>query len=453
MFQEKYNENRSQIYKISFSLDDIKPFVLLHIDSAQDMNNPHSLSRLRMYQQYHKPLEDWFKKNCNKTPSKADKLAFIILLSYPKQRVIDATSFDDFKLFTEKDQQNSDFKIINTIDLDYNDDEAVQFDEHIDCICSKDKLKYVTRVENKYSGIELYIGSECIKKYKIVSEEEIKKMNDINSKKKERQREINEGLPLGYYEEQRKIDKDGKIEEKNRKIEEKRKKARQKIKEKLDTGNYRYCYLCNTSLMNIKSEKNKRICESCVENDRGHLIAEYYPSISNSIIKKCQIYDCNNCDNPFNYYFSHSEYLCKPCTEENKIISCKICKTCVLLDIDSSDLYCESCEKKLINCVDCNQETIRWTNCSNRCQTCQLCYNNKMILVNCQKCNEEFDRKQIDDWRTFCGLCYNDIREQTPLCKCGKIMVLKTVKKEGANKGKKFFGCPTFPDCNSFIWI
>ena len=85
-------------------------------------------------------------------------------MSYPKQYIIDATSFDDFKLFTEKDQQNSDFKIINTIDIDYNDDEAVQFDEHIDCICSKDKLKYVTRVENKYSGIELYIGSECIKK-------------------------------------------------------------------------------------------------------------------------------------------------------------------------------------------------------------------------------------------------------------------------------------------------
>lgn len=445
MFQDKQNENKSQIYKISFSLDVIKPFVLLHVDSAQDINNPYSLSRLRFYGQYHRPLEDWFKKNCNKPPSKADKLAFIILLSYPKQRVIDATSFDDFKLFTEKDEQNSDFKFINTIDLDYNEED--EFDEHIDCICSKDKLKYVTRVENKYSGIELYIGSECIKKYKIVSEEEIKKMNDINSKKKERQREIDEGLPVGYYNDLRLCEKNRKLEEKNRKLEEKKKKARQKIQEKLDTGNYKLCYLCDKSLMNIKDNKNKRICESCVENDRGHLIEQYYPSISDSITKKCQIYDCNNCDNPFNYYFSNSEYLCKPCTNEHKIIFCKICKTSVLLDINSGDLYCESCEKKLFKCVDCNEETIRWINCSNRCQTCQMCYDNKMILQKCETCETCFERKNGDTWKKICPDCFDN----RPLCKCSKKMVLRIVKKEGVNKGRKFYVCKE-SKCIDFVW-
>jgi hypothetical protein len=450
MFQEKINENKPLIYKISFTLDVIKPFVLLHINHAQDINNPHSLSKLRFYGQYHRPLEDWFKKNCNKPPSKADKLAFIILLSYPKQRVIDATSFDDFRLFTVNDDKKSDFKFINTIDLDYNEED--EFDEHIDCICSKDNLKYVTRVENKYSGIQLYIGSECIKKYKIVSEEEIKKMNDINSKKKERKREIDEGLPVGYYndlrlcEKNRKIEeKNRKIEEKNRKLEEKNKKERQKIQEKLNTGNYKLCYLCHKSLMNIKDNKNKRICESCVENDIGDLIE----AISDSIIKKCQIYDCNNCDNPYNSFFSNNEYLCKPCTKDNKIILCKICKTCVLLDIDSSDLYCENCEKKLFNCIDCSQESIRWANNSDRCQTCQLCYNNKMILQKCETCETCFERKNGDTWKKICHDCFDDL----PLCnKCSKKMVIRIVKKDNKNKGRKFYACKE-SKCKYLAWM
>ena len=444
MLQE---ETKPEIYRITFSLEEIKPLVLSEIDRAQDINNPMSLSRLRFYEQYHTKLEEYLKNTKNKKPSKAEKLAYIILLSYPKKYIIEANSFDDFRLFKKKDKEESDFKIFDKIDMEYN--EFDEFDDHIDCICSKswdEGLREVTRVENKLSFIMLYVGSECIKKYKIVSEEEIKIMNEINAKNRERKKEIKECLPIGYYEEERKNEK---LKKKQEKMQEKREKEQPKI----DSGNYRRCYLCDNSLMNIRNDRNKRICDKCIKNDddfRGTLImSSNFGQLINNIKYECKRYDCNNCDTEFISLLSNNEYLCKKCVKYNKILSCKICKEKVLLAIDSNDIYCEDCEIRLINCIDCNEVTIRYTDDSTRCKTCQLCYDNKIILQKCCDCEEDFVRKQKEIWRTYCEPCFKNI--EFPECICSKKMVQRTVKKEGVNKGRKFYVCKE-GKCKEFIW-
>jgi hypothetical protein len=433
------DDNTNVFYKIGFSLFDIKPLVILHIKSAQDINNPYALYRLRFYEQYHNPLEVWFKQKYNKMPSKADKLTFIILLSYPINFITNAVSFDDFKLFNLKDENNSDFKLIDVINIEFNDNDEFN-DEHIDCICSKDNLRYVSRVENKYSHIELYIGSECIRKYKIISQEEINRMNEINEKLKERQKEIKECLPIGYYEEEKKINKIKKYEEKN-------KKENEKIKKKIESGNYRICYICNITLMNIRFAKDKRICEKCdlclfKFIHKSH----YYKRLHNQINLLCKHYECNNCDKDFIFILSGSEYLCKFCKNFYKTINCNICKINVLIDINSNDIYCSDCDQKIIKCLDCNQTFIKNINNTYRCKICQMCYDNKLKIQKCQECSNNFTRKENESWKKNCNKCYD--LNKSKICKnCDQEFdvnineLWKTICVECYKKSKNIFDC------------
>lgn len=399
MIEHESEEKKCEIYNINFTLDDIKPLVLSNIDDAQDINNPHSLSRLRVYEAYHEPLEIWFKKKYNKMPAKADKLAFIILLSYPKKFIINAKTFDEFKLYNNKNEDKSDFKLVGVIDIEFNEHDEFN-DNYIDCICSKDNLKYVSRVENKYSHIELYVGSECIRKYKIISKEEIIRMNEINERQKERQKEIKEGMPIGYHEEIRRQN----IIKKN---EDKLQKAQEKIQKKIDSGNYRICYLCNNTLINIRHNKYIRICERCdIPINVRKSLSVYYSCLSRQILLLCKRYTCNNCEMPFITLLSKSEYLCKKCIIDYKTISCKICNTNILLEISSNDIYCQDCEEKLFKCIDCNEIFIRDINKLDRCRTCHLCFENRMILQKCEECKDSFARKEKENWRKVCNSCF-----------------------------------------------
>lgn len=121
----------------------------------------------------------------------------------------------------------------------------------------------------------------------------------------------------------------------------------------------------------------------------------------------------------------------------------------MLLENDSTDTYCEYCEKNLINCIDCNKVTIIQHIGSNRCETCQLCYDNEKILQKCCECEEEFVIKKKDYWRSYCETCFKNI--EFPKCKCLKKTVQRIVKKEGKNKGRKFYVCKE-GKCSEFIW-
>jgi hypothetical protein len=51
---------------------------------------------------------------------------------------------------------------------------------------------------------------------------------------------------------------------------------------------------------------------------------------------------------------------------------------------------------------------------------------------------------RINDWRECFG----------PLCKCGAPMVLRTVRKDGPNKGREFYSCANWraTKCDGFQW-
>ena len=439
MLQEE--ESKPGIYIISFTLQEIRPLIIKYIDISQDPNSHNSLWNIKDYNYYHEQLKDYYLQiGKQKKPSKLDKLAYIVLLSNSKRKILDSESIEDFKLFRE--DREADFKIIKVIEAEYNENDE-DHEDHNDCVCSYQNLKFVYFVENIHTGIVLRVGSECITKYKLVSKEEFESKNkifkEIMSKKKERQSELEKGLPLGYFEEQKQL-------EKIKKEEEKSKKEKETIQKKLDTGNYRICYSCNSSLINIKNNKNTRFCDTCIDDYHRASIKNYLISDLKQKLERCI---CNNCDISFISLLSKNEYLCKQCVKDNKIISCKICKSNLLLEIDSTDIYCEDCEKKLFNCMECNEVTIRQHIDSIRCETCQLCYDNKKILQKCCECQEDFVIKQKEYWRTYCETCFKNI--EFPECKCLKNMVQRTVNKEGPNKGRKFYVCKE-SKCKEFIW-
>jgi hypothetical protein len=50
------------------------------------------------------------------------------------------------------------------------------------------------------------------------------------------------------------------------------------------------------------------------------------------------------------------------------------------------------------------------------------------------------------------GSDYNGADADTPNCQCGKPSALRTVKKEGPNLGRRFFGCSVKDGCSFFQW-
>ena len=130
-----------------------------------------------------------------------------------------------------------------------------------------------------------------------------------------------------------------------------------------------------------------------------------------------------------------------------------LCSELMVVDINTNNVFCDDCEKKIITCIDCKIGFIQNT-CETRCKCCQFSYENKLINKRCVACNEEIAIKQTELWRTYCNTCYRnvqDIIQTPPKCKCSLNMIQKTIKKEGINKGRKGLGCPKFPNgCNEF---
>jgi hypothetical protein len=450
-----HNEENKNEYKISYSLDEIRPLIIREIPTAQDPTGMFNLSNLKIFKYYHELLEDYLKGFNPNKPTMAEKLAFLCLLSYPEQKIREAESFDCFKLFTDNQNKDSDFEIIEIIDSEYNEQDE-HTNERYDCICSYQKLKKVFKVENLYTGITLYVGCDCIKTYCIVSKKELteknKEMDEIRKKNRDRKREIEEGLPLGYYKEQ-------KIQEKIKKLQEKELKKREKEDEKINTGNYRRCYECDISVFNIRNNKNQRFCENiCFNKNKlfnmicniNYTFKYYYDK--NWYNRMCEICYCVNCDVEFVAKRYEKKYLCHLCEKEKKILNCNWCDKEFLDSIESNDKYCSECDKFMTACIDCNID-FKKTN-TDRCNLCNYKYENKTIIVNCEECENEFPRKQNQNNITYCLDCYKIKINNPPICKCGKEKIARTTKKDSPNKGRQFFCCPTNPGCrNSFEWL
>lgn len=421
------SNSKENIYKVSFTMDEIKPIVLENIDRAQDIRSQWCLSRCVTYEIYHYPIEQFYKENKSKKPSMADKLAFILLLSYPKQMVEKFNDISELKLFSD---DNTDFTYERYFEL--TEDET----DHHDCVCSYERLQTIHIVHNKYSGVQLQIGSSCITKYKIISNKELQKFKEAEKLRKEQQKEILEGKPIGYYKELKRIKKE---ERANFKIE----KEKEKIETKIKSGNFKICYKCNINLVDIR-HNNLCICNKC-KNPIDILI--------NHAVKTYEINACVNCEKTFIDKKNIDSYLCKNCKLHKKVIQCKMCFTeLFLIDINSTDKYCEKCEKKIKICIDCKNNYLENNMHNVRCYSCQYNYENRLIIIDCKSCKNEFSTK--DNWRTYCNECYKRIKyvlENPPVCNCGLEMIGRTIKKDGPNKGRKGLGCSEFPNgCGKF---
>jgi tRNA A37 methylthiotransferase MiaB len=196
--EELYNhdEENKKEYKITYTLDEIRPLLIREIPTAHDPKGIFNLSNLKIFEHYHEMLDNYLKRFKKNKSTMSEKLAFICLLSYPEPKIREAKSFDCFKLFTYNENKDSDFEIIEIIDSEYNEQDE-HTNEGYDCICSYQKLKKVFKVENIYSGITLYVGCECIKTYCIVSKKELteksKEMDEIRKKIKIEKKKLMKG--------------------------------------------------------------------------------------------------------------------------------------------------------------------------------------------------------------------------------------------------------------------
>jgi len=162
-------ESKEKVYRVTIELNEIKHLVLERVDEAQDVNNTDNLSRCTIYNMWHIPLIQHYKKYKNRSPLMADKLAFVVLLSYPKKYIETLDKISDLKLYNknEKDDPESDFIYEGTMD-----------EQGSNCICSKCSINIVHIVRNKYSGIILQVGSDCIERSKLLTNKELQKSKD-----------------------------------------------------------------------------------------------------------------------------------------------------------------------------------------------------------------------------------------------------------------------------------
>jgi hypothetical protein len=427
--------------KINYTLEEIKPLVLKHLKEEHTNTSfndcfccKYCLSTKISYElYYHQSLIKYLKSiNKKKHPTNADKLCFLVLLSYPIDFIEKLNDLSEIKLFSD---ENTDFNFIEMLE---------DTTELNDCCCGHKKLYYVHVVENKYSKVRLQVGSECITNYKLVSGDELEKIKNAEKLYKEKQKEIQEGKPIGYYEEERK-------RKKELAKEEKVKKHKEKLNKKIASNeNYKLCYICQDNIAD-KRTYNICVCTNCI-----HL---NYTILTNDIkINKYNFYECAECNKMFINKKTNMPYvLCKKCQLISKLIKCSSysCEAIILTEINDYAInYCDDCEKNIIQCIDCDKNFIK-NGSQTRCKSCQYNLNNNIIMKSCVKCMQKMLVKSTETWKVYCNICYVEVNERIdnpPICKCGDDMIEKIIKKNGINKGRKGLACPNYPNgCNDFI--
>ena len=406
--------------------EELKEIVYREMITAQDIHSPFYLSKLYNYDIYHEELEKHFTQNSKKNPTQTDKLAFILLLTYPKEMVERFTNFTNLKLAFNNRLEESDFESKGFI---IHDDFGVA-----NCICDED-IKNVHIFMNKYSGINIQLGSKCNKRYGLISPRDPNFKSDCKliREYKERQREINEGLPIGYHEELRKSKKKNqiikklntfinkhlktikKIKDKQEKEEKKQQEEEEKLmaqednytKQLMITNNYKKCIICRKEGLYSKYCK-LTICNKCVNNkdkNKKNLI-------NNEILKKKREYkedECLNCENKFIYRRKGIlKHFCDTCEKKYKILKCSLCPNECIDEINSTDIFCNICDEKSKNCIDCKHKFISEDTNLLRCNLCQYRFISNIKVKICQECEDVFEIKENENWKTYCGDCFKN---------------------------------------------
>lgn len=386
------------------------------------------------YMYYWISLEKFMKKYYNCKPEKPDKFIFLLLLTYPKKYIINLKSFLQLKIaFNE---------IKNTGSSDQSDFTCTGYHYSLDnnCICSQ-KIDNVFEFYNNLSGTIFNVGSVCNDRHRVISEDD-ENYKLMKRAERDRREEKKNGLPEGYNEKQR---------QNKREYQESTINYDISINDPTIPKSKSYltnsiCYLCNTSKIFSQSSNGVSGICSCIPTGSKLSKKRYLKQLSN----KVTMINCINCNRETRKIDNKND-LCLICRETNKVSICLNCSNKFTQIINDDCNFCNTCEPFVKKCLDCS-EFIMYPE---KYRTlCIECFKNKKsneitIDIICKECNLTFEVSQEHKaWRTLCNHCYKKNK-----CKCEKCessVKLFTVKKEGSNKGKKFYKCN---NCTLFKFI
>lgn len=405
-------ERTNNIANITYELNDaLKALACreLSIDARFNESSHYTMSDRHEYSYYHKKLDAHLKR---KSSSEMDYFAFTILLTYPPEKINAFCSWRDLKMHFRDSNNETDFEPLG-VSVSSG---GVDGPSNYTCICSH-PIQNIYTLRNRYSMTTFQVGSECIKRAGLVSSDVLKNYKKLMDAQIERQKEISEGRPIGYYEELRKNERDEKKRAKQIKKDERDRAKQIKIEEKeiarliqleRDGGACsKKCVACNTDRL-FRTGDDIRICNACVKKTPKRDKKKYVDQINRP---KNYIEDkCNECENLFTYCCQTGDkYLCGDCENTKKIIKCTMCNELFVDVVTSHDDTCEECDSKLKHCDCCLNMFIPEVESNIRCKVCQLKFDNNLITIKCGECDIEFDVKEVDKkWKKSCGQCFKN---------------------------------------------
>ena len=377
--------------------DNFKELLYKTIISAQDPTNMFYLNKLNSYDIYHADLKKHFIKFYGKKPTQTDNLAFMLLLTYPKQHIARLNKIDDLKLAFNNRLEESDF-ISNGFTINEGFEST--------CICNEN-IMYIHIFKNIHSGVNIQLGSVCNERYGLINRNDPDYKSNCKKIKeyKEREKERNEGKPEGYYANERNDRKREKLEAKLMKNEENITKNNIKKLEKNYHGIYiTKCVYCKTEYIhNNKFTSVPRICSKCCSNERNTMKAQINKTITDTV----RIDNCAYCEDE--YIFKDKNELCKICIKDVELKQCLMCKDKFCIGKNAIDDYCsEECKNEIIRCIDCPINILKVI-AKNQTGRCNICYNrfkNNLTLIHCKYCADDYEVPEKEKWRKCCSKCF-----------------------------------------------
>lgn len=383
-------------------------------------------------------LETFMAHYYGKTPEKPDKFIFLLLLTYPKKYILQLKSFLQLKIaFNElnddhNNSDNSDFTCASYRHDDENDGSHT-------CICSQ-VIEHVFEFENNLSGVCFNVGSVCNKRHRVISEND-EQYKLMQRAARDRKDEIKNGWPQGYKENQRLIKKQLKAE-----------KNKSSSSSETETEPIKYtinnrCIICQKDKI-IYSPSNSSsingIC-SCVPNK----IKRKSKKLNKQLLKEIQTISCLNCKQETRKIKNNK--LCSVCIQIKTALVCLKCNIDFLSHTNINAKFCNTCISTVRNCLDCNNYIMSPETYKNRCTDCfkQNKQSQKHVYIECIECGDDVLIPEIEkEWRKICRICF--LKTKSTCEKCSSNVKILFVKKEGPNKGKKFYKCES---CGLFKWV
>jgi len=368
-----------------------------------------------------------------KTPEKPDNFIFLLLLTYPKSYILQLKSFLQLKIaFNELNadrniSDNSDFTCAS-----YRHDDTT-------CICSQ-PIENIYEFENNLSGVCFNVGSVCNKRHRVISEND-EQYKLMQRAARDRKDEIKNGWPQGYKENQRSIKKQQKAE-----------KNKSSSSSESETEAIKYtinnrCIICQKDKI-IYSPANSSsingIC-SCVPNN----IKRKSKKLNKQILKEIQTISCLNCKQETRKIKNNK--LCSVCVQIKKASVCLKCNIDFTAPIKADSKFCNVCIPTIRNCLDCNNYIMTPETYKTRCTDCfkKNKQSQKHVYIECCECGDDVLIPELDkEWRKTCSSCF--LKTKGTCENCSSSVKILSVKKEGPNKGKKFYKCDP---CGLFKWV